>query len=92
MNAYAQTGWIAAAFFCEGLQRLADEGKDVTWENYMAALEESPLQNPFGGTIDYSDGLRAGTQVMNLSKIAPGEDTGWELVDGLKSMDELLGN
>ena len=21
-NAYAQTGWIAAAFFCEGLNRL----------------------------------------------------------------------
>ena len=92
MNAYAQTGWIAASFFCEGLERLADEGKDVTWENYMAVLEESPLQNPFGGTIDYANGLRAGTQVMNLSKIAAGEETGWELVDGLKSMDELLGN
>lgn len=93
MNAYAQTGWIAASFFCEGLQRLADEGKDVTWTNYMAALEEAPLQNPFGGTIDYADGLRAGTQVMNLSKVnAESEDgTGWELVDGLKSMDELLG-
>lgn len=93
MNAYAQTGWIAASFFCEGLQRLADEGKEVTWTNYMAALEEAPLQNPFGGTIDYANGLRAGTQVMNLSKVnGESEDgTGWELVDGLKSMDELLG-
>lgn len=89
-NAYAQTGWIAAAFFCEGLNRLAAEGKEVTWTNYMAALEEAPLQNPFGGTIDYAGGLRAGTQVMNLSKIDPAEPTGWILVDGLKSMDELL--
>ena len=93
MNAYAQTGWIAASFFCEGLQRLADEGKEVTWTNYMAALEEAPLQNPFGGTIDYANGLRAGTQVMNLSKVnGESEDgNGWELVDGLKSMDKLLG-
>ena len=89
-NAYAQTGWIAAAFFCEGLNRLAEEGKDVTWANYMAALEEAPLQNPFGGTIDYANGLRAGTQVMNLSKINASQPTGWDLVDGLKSMDELF--
>ena len=89
-NAYAQTGWIAAAFFCDGLNRLAEEGKDVTWANYMAALEEAPLQNPFGGTIDYANGLRAGTQVMNLSKINASQPTGWELVDGLKSMDELF--
>ncbi|MEA4814019.1 MAG: ABC transporter substrate-binding protein [Oscillospiraceae bacterium] len=88
-NAYAQTGWIAAAFFCEGLQRLADEGKDVTWTNYMAALEESPIQNPFGGTISYANGLRAGTQEMNLSKIDATQPTGWILVDGLRSMSDL---
>lgn len=89
-NAYAQTGWIAAAFFCEGLYRLAESGESVTWTNYMAALESAPLQNPFGGTIDYSDGLRAGTSVMNLSKIDSNEETGWVLVDGLRSMDELV--
>lgn len=89
-NAYAQTGWIAAAFFCEGLYRLAESGEAVTWTNYMAALESAPIQNPFGGTIDYADGLRAGTSVMNLSKIDPSEETGWVLVDGLRSMDELV--
>ena len=92
MNAYAQTGWIAASFFCEGLRRLEAEGKDVTWTNYMAALEEAPIQNPFGGYIDYRNGNRAGTQVMNLSKVNGDEVTGWELVDGLRTMDELLGN
>lgn len=89
-NAYAQTGWIAASFFCEGLQRLADSGEEVTWANYMAALEEEPIQNPFGGEIDFGNGQRAGTQVMNLSKVDASEATGWKLVDGLRSMDELL--
>jgi len=88
-NAYAQTGWIAAAFFCEGLQRLAANGQAVTWTNYMKAMEASPLQNPFGGSINYANGLRAGTQEMNLSKINASQPTGWELVDGLRSMSEL---
>ena len=89
MNAYAQTGWIAAHFFCEGLRRI--EGQDITWENYMNALETGgPIQNPFGGKIDYADGNRAGTQEMNLSKINPDVEGGWELVDGLQSMETLL--
>lgn len=88
MNAYAQTGWIAAHFFCEGLRRI--EGQDITWENYMKALESAPIQNPFGGLIDYTNGNRAGTQVMNLSKITTEGEGGWELVDELRSMDELV--
>ena len=89
MNAYAQTGWIAAHFFCEGLRRI--EGQDITWENYMNALETGGyIQNPFGGKIDYANGVRAGTQEMNLAKINPDVEGGWELVDGLQSMESLL--
>lgn len=88
MNSYAQTGWIAAHFFTEGLKRL--EGKEVTWETYMKALEEGPIQNPFGGEIDFSNGQRLGTQEMNLSKISKDDETGWVLVDGLKSIESLL--
>lgn len=87
-NTYAQTGWIAAYFFCEGLRRC--EGKALTWENYMAALEETPIQNPFGGQIDYANGMRAGTQEMNLSKINAAESTGWELVYELEGIKDLI--
>ncbi|MRJ48261.1 hypothetical protein [Fundicoccus ignavus] len=86
-NVYAMTGWIASQFFTEGLERL--EGEEVTWDSYMTALESEPIKNPFGGIIDYSNGSRMGTQEMNLSKIA-GEDT-WEQVEGLKSIEEILG-
>lgn len=92
MNAYAQTGWIAAHFFCEGLRRL--EGQEVTWESYMAALEDGPIQNPFGGIIDFSNGQRRGTQEMNLSRVVPVTDAtpaGWEVVAPLSSVDTLLG-
>lgn len=87
-NAYAQTGWIAADFFCEGLRRL--EGKKVTWASYMQALESAPIKNPFGGEINYANGLRAGTQEMNLSKIGGTNATGWEVVYPLENMETIL--
>lgn len=88
-NVYAMTGWIAGHFFVEGLKRV--EGT-VTWEKYMDAMESAPIKNPFGGEINYADGLRAGTQEMNLSKIGLVENApGWVPVDGLQSMDSLLG-
>ncbi len=89
-NVYAMTGWIAGHFFVEGLKRV--EGT-VTWEKFMDAMEEAPIQNPFGGQISYENGLRAGTQEMNLSKVSHENLEGeWLTVDGLRSMEELLGN
>lgn len=89
-NAFAMTGWIAAHFFTEGLRRL-EEDDVITWEKYMDAMESAPIKNPFGGQIDYANGLRAGTQEMNLSKVDPTAPTKWAVVDGLKSIDSLLG-
>ncbi|MFW5729721.1 MAG: ABC transporter substrate-binding protein, partial [Spirochaetota bacterium] len=59
-NPYAQAGWIAAAVFVQGLERVGDE--PLTWENYIAAMEEEPVNIPLGGTVDFSDGRRVGTQ------------------------------
>lgn len=91
MNAYAQTGWIAGYFFAEGLRRVGSG--DLTWASYMAALEQSPIQNPFGGLIDYSNGQRLGTQEMNLSKVvpeSPSAPAGWEQVEPLQGVKALL--
>lgn len=93
MNAYAQTGWIAGHFFCEGLRRI--EGQDITWENYMKALDQGgAIKNPFGGYVDYTNGARQGTKEMNLSKIVPSSEkapSGWEVINPLASVDSLLG-
>ncbi|MDR7857443.1 ABC transporter substrate-binding protein [Tissierella sp.] len=89
-NAYAMTGWIAASFFTEGLKRV--EGT-ITWDKYMDALESAPINNPFGGSIDFGNGLRAGTQEMNLSKIVHTNLDGlWEVTKPLQSIDGILGN
>lgn len=87
-NAYAMTGWIAASFFVAGLERVEGE---LTWESYITAMESAPIENPFGGFIDFSDGKRLGTQEMALLKMAPDSPVGWEGFIGMKGIDQILG-
>jgi ABC-type branched-subunit amino acid transport system substrate-binding protein len=90
-NVFAMTGWIAAHFFVEGLK--AVEGDVITWDNYMDALESGPIVNPFGGSIDFGEGKRLGTQEMNLSKVDHENLAGgWVEVKQLQSIDSILGN
>ncbi len=96
-NPYAMAGWVAAAFFVEGLERV---GEDVlNWDNFIAAMEESPVENPLGGIVDYADGRRVGTQTMSLLKatITPGVDDAPETYSfaafkPMETIDEILGN
>ncbi len=86
-NAYAMTGWIAAHFFVAGLERV--EG-DLTWDTFMDAMESEPIENPFGGFIDFSDGKRLGTQSMALLKMAPDQPSGWEGFIEFKDINDIL--
>lgn len=77
LNAYSATGWICGTFFTTGVQRVSDAGKELTWETYMDALEEAPIMNPFGGSIDFANGMRTGTQQMVLARVDTNEDSNW---------------
>lgn len=88
-NAYAMTGWIAADFFVKGLERVEGE---ITWEKYIAAMEKEPIENPFGGMIDFANGKRLGTQEMSLAKMDLTSPTGWVPYIGFKNIDTILGN
>jgi ABC-type branched-subunit amino acid transport system substrate-binding protein len=88
MNGYAFCGWVGAHFFCEGLKRM--EGKPLTWEGFRDAMESAPIDIPFGGTVNYANGARLGTQEMTLVKLDLAAPTGFAEVDGFRSFDELL--
>ena len=88
-NAYAMTGWIAAHFFVEGLKNAKEP---LTWESYMDGIESTPIENPFGGFIDFSEGKRLGTQQMALVKMNPEAASGWEGYIAFKSIEQILGN
>lgn len=87
-NAYAMTGWIAAHFFVEGLKAVDGE---LTWESYIDAMESAPIDNPFGGSIDFSNGKRLGTQEMALIKMNAEEPSGWEGFLDFKGLDDIIG-
>ena len=87
-NTDAESGWVAAHVFCEGLKRLV--GKEVTWESYMKALEEAPIDIPFGGEISFANGARKGVSDMLLSKVNPEVNGGWEVVFPMDSMENII--
>ena len=90
-NSFAMAGWIAGATFVEGLRRI--EGQDITWENYMRAMEEAPIRLPFGAAVDFGGGNRWGTQAMSLSKVVQVSEEfpmGWEGVEPMMNMADLL--
>ncbi len=87
-NAYAMAGWIAGHFFIEGLKRL--EGEEITWDSYIDAMEETPIDNPFGGQIDFADGQRIGTQEMSLLKLNYTDPLILPVFEPVQSIDEIL--
>jgi ABC-type branched-subunit amino acid transport system substrate-binding protein len=87
-NTDAESGWVAAHVFCEGLKRLV--GEEVTWESYMKALEEAPIDIPFGGEISFADGARKGVSDMLLSNVNSTVDGGWEVVYPMDSMENII--
>jgi len=90
-SVYAMTGWIAASFFVAGLEAVGDD--DLTWDNFIDAMESAPIQNPFGGFLDYSNGSRVGTQSMALTKLGvDGEVYTWAVTEPIESIDDILGN
>lgn len=66
-NAYAMAGYIAAAIFVEGLERVGTD--ELTWESYIKAMEEGAIEVPMGGTVDFSEGKRWGIASMALLKL-----------------------
>ncbi|MFW6298819.1 MAG: ABC transporter substrate-binding protein [Bacillota bacterium] len=89
-NTYAITGWIAAAFFVEGLERVGED--ELTWDSYIEAMEEEPVENPMGAPIDYSDGQRIGTAELALvrARVTDDDEYLWEEYDGFMSEEDLL--
>ena len=62
-------------------------------------MEESPVINPLGGTIDYANGSRIGTQTMSLLKATVFPGTG-DAIDtyaflafkDMQTISEILGD
>jgi branched-chain amino acid transport system substrate-binding protein len=87
-NAYAMAGYIAAAVFVEGLNRVDEE--TLTWESYIKAMESAPITIPMGGTIDYTEGKRWGIASMALLKLSLATGTpAWAKVRNIETITQI---
>lgn len=66
-NSYAMAGYVAGKLFVEGVQRVEDAGEELTWLNYINALESEKVSIPMGGMLDLSDGKRLGIEDLALN-------------------------
>lgn len=65
--AYGLAGYIAAETFIAGLNALGEE-EDITWANYIKALESKPHPLPFTNGVDFTEGKRWGIDQLVLTQ------------------------
>ena len=88
-NSYALAGYIAGTLFIEGLQRVQKSGKDLTWLNYIDAMEASPIDIPMGGGLNYANGARLGITDLALNKYDMASDN-LVTYSGITTLDEII--
>ena len=66
LNSYAMAGYVSANVFCEGLSRM--NGKTLTWDAFIAAMESAPVNVPMGTNVDYANGKRVGIDALAVNK------------------------
>lgn len=93
-NGYAYAGYFSAMTLAIGLQRIADQGLDFTWDNYIYCMEQEPISITAMGLIDYSNGQRLGVTSMSLAEYVV-EDVGgvptgvMKQIRGFESVEEI---
>ena len=94
-NSYAMAGWISATIFCEGLERIAEAGKEITNLTFVEAMESEKIIIKMGSsstgdsTLDFADGYRIGTTTMSLLK-NNATCNAFEEADGMKNFLDFM--
>ena len=66
LNSYAMAGYVSANVFCQGLTRM--NGKTLTWDAFIAAMESAPVNVPMGLSVNYANGQRVGIDSLAVNK------------------------
>ena len=66
LNSYAMAGYVSANVFCQGLSRM--NGKLLTWDAYIAAMESDAVNVPMGLSVNYANGQRVGIDALAVNK------------------------
>ena len=66
-NSYALAGYIAGDLFCQALEEMEAQGKELTRANLVDILESKDFQVAMADMISYKGGLREGVQSFSLT-------------------------
>ena len=66
-NSYALAGYIAGDLFCQALEEMEAQGKELTRANLVDVLESKQFQVAMADLISYQGGLREGVQSFSLT-------------------------
>lgn len=66
-DSYALAGYVAGKMFTDSLARVQEAEMELTWLNFINAIESSPLDVPMGAEIDFADGNRIGIDHLALN-------------------------
>ena len=74
---------------------MGELGLELTWENYIQAMESAPLHVPMGGELSFADGERTGITALALNTVATqiNPDTGmYDLlsVSPILALDDVM--
>ena len=82
-NSYAMCGYICGKLFIHGLELVKAQGLELTWENYIAAMETTSFHIPMGGDISFANGDRLGVTSLAMQTVS------LEAVDGVYALQTL---
>lgn len=66
-DSYALAGYIAGNLFCQALEEMEAQGKELTRANLVDILESKKFQVAMADMISYQNGERAGVQSFSLT-------------------------
>lgn len=90
INSYAMAGYVAANAFCQGLERMS--GEKLTWDAYINAMEEEPINIPMGLSVDYSNGQRIGIAALAVNEytLAATQGTLYRNITALEDIEAAI--
>lgn len=75
-DSYALAGYIAGTMFVDGLRRVDEANVELTWANFIEAMEKESFDMPMGGAIHLQNGNRVGISDLALNKYGVNAFTG----------------
>src|SRR5690554_4521295 len=87
-NSFSIAGYIADINFIDGLKRVEANEQDLTWETFIKAMEEGPLDIRMGGTVDFSGGKGRGITSMSLLN-NNSTTKAFDLVEGIETLETI---